>query len=309
MRRAACKPNRPPPPPPPAPGRRRSPLSPSIRPPLRRKVNARDGVRAGAEVFFRHGVSFPPPRGIGGVKGARLLRVKRATLSTKEKPTVSVSYDPFSAHWTFPFEKLPSTGRTWRHGGCILRRGAAKGGAPTPAATSSGGRGPPSWRSRTARHPRRAPVYRRRQGKLRHRRAVGRARHLRRALRRDQAGHALGKDGKKLTNGSQVFQGDPIAVVGLVGTPQMLHFEVYWNDVDGELSNPWNRGSKAKYRFVKARDYDAARTCSTRPCSSTAWPTVPACDVKGSGEAAGRSPRGQCGKESGVSGVPLVADG
>lgn len=76
-----------------------------------------------------------------------------------------------------------------------------------------------------------------------------------------EPGSAIDGNGKKIPVGklapeygsiAQVKQGKPLAKVGFVGTPQMLHFEIYYGDqpISKNLTDRSNTGKKAYYPYV-----------------------------------------------------------
>ncbi|MBX7105721.1 MAG: M23 family metallopeptidase [Gemmataceae bacterium] len=70
-----------------------------------------------------------------------------------------------------------------------------------------------------------------------------------------EPGSAVNSKGKKLRAGDTVEQGEQIARIGNVGSDRMLHFEIYYGDAEGKLSNKKNTGDSALYSYVPKRNY------------------------------------------------------
>lgn len=158
--------------------------------------------------------------------------------------------DSFSAHWTFPFTKLPRAGKTWRMSGTKFgadREGGIRAHAgcdllfdqKTPILAISDGVVIEVQEFFTGRK----KGFRTDALVVEHDTYIVRYGEI-------LPDSAKAKNGSRLKKGMEVFQGDQIAQVGFVGTPQMLHFELYWGDEFGHLSNTANTGAKADYPYV-----------------------------------------------------------
>jgi murein DD-endopeptidase MepM/ murein hydrolase activator NlpD len=168
---------------------------------------------------------------------------------------MSYVLDPFIEHWRFPFKKLPASGRSWTPGSGARWFGASRGsdrshagcdilkpfGEPVLAIADgtvvSYGQftGPPLDNtyavtfSLVIDH----DTYIVRYGEI--------------------------ADGVKWKKGDKVKAGEQIASVGRVSkdvkkTP-MLHFEIFWGDGAGPLSDKKNVGASANYSYVPKRNY------------------------------------------------------
>ncbi|HMP01202.1 MAG TPA: M23 family metallopeptidase [Gemmatales bacterium] len=176
--------------------------------------------------------------------------------------------DPFVSHWRFPFKKLPSSGRSWtpgsggdygrwfgakrgsdrNHAGCdlLMPFGDAVYAIADGTVISYGQfTGPPLDK-----------IY-----AVTYSLVVDHDTYI---VRYGEIGEGL-----KWKKGAKVKAGEKIATVGRVSMDvskqPMLHFEMFWGDAGGDLTNKTNKGDTAHYWYVPKRSYQR-RADLIAPC-------------------------------------------
>lgn len=157
--------------------------------------------------------------------------------------------DPFEGDWTFPFAKLPSTGRSWNWSG--LRLGAKRKGGRAHAGCD-------------ILKPVGTPVLAIGDGTVKKYyqftgEPVSDVGLVTYAVEVEHEGYVvrygeIAKGSLTVSPGKTILKGQKLAEVGKVGSDPMLHFEMYFGTRIGNLSDKSN-GADGVYDMVPKRNY------------------------------------------------------